>query len=1677
MTEVELELELDAKIRERRAAVLEKGLRQIGPEPVRWLALLPEWTDELAGYCRFPAGPGGVKAFVERAERQGFCEAETEQDIDGSVTRRFWMPSPIRSALMEHWGLDRGLQEETRKIALQILEAERDRPEVVSTGLLRWAQLVHGELDRGAVTGSGLIEAVDASLAAGDPGDAGNWITAGKELAEPLGAEMDAAAELAQRRISFYYRGLQDAEYLRRFIPRQELSEEVDRLLASDSKHWAVHFIGPGGVGKTMLMRYLTSRDADRPIASPARIDFDYMDPRYPLESPARLLHELAEELAVDLSDGTQESLFRSFREAVTRAEGVRLDLGNDPMHPFSTDPFEEAVEAFAAFVRELPQPVVLILDTCEELAKLHPPGEDVPSISATFKILERIHKAAPQVKVIFAGRRWLTPKAANAERDQAAPGSVMCMEPRPYMRMQEVRGFTAAEVDAFLTKACGRQPSPAVLDAVLEATADTARAPGFGEGGDEDEGPRYNPTDVALLGGWLEDDPNLSPERLAAGNLDRFVEARILGRLESAALEAAIPAAILLERFDAAMIEPALPRDPAERAATLNGLLEQEWTHLEGGPDPEDIVIRVDGGLLLRLENYYGRTSERQLQIDDTQSKLVPHLGELMERGPEGVSVEAIDAAMRLLPLEEAARRFDRLANRVAEQGAWSWAGAVCSRLLSQERTPLLDARLVASVGALYVAALAQRRSRVSLAPFWMQVAEESAKHPDSTQAIALDIRGRLGELAALAGEGEVPETTPEILARASGSVGRLGAVTPIAPALLAAVEALLNAHEEHQSELPTELTAECLRVLFDRFDGDELIQAQILALKGRLYAADENWAAARKTFDRLERLPLADDPPGPRFVDWVAPSSLRHRVLLELLRFRLADGAEGGILLRRCEKAALDCIDGADAAQLLSLTIRARLVRGDRSELEECLPLARRYEAKVEGYDLVAPAHRVAPQLFVSLAEAMDALGDAGSALRLLSERERVATSRRTDEDAAHAAALATVRVLRRLRRRERFALIGGSGDDEDEELRAETVAAGALIAGLQPQLGREIEDHAAWRARILLGLSAKELGVLARPRGRGDAVAEAHYALDNIEANTLLPQRPRLAAVWGRHRAATFVERVCCEREAPTIADPFGAEGLRLRLRRLALVAGPDESEAWIPPARRRLVGAIAMDEGELLALRLPERALPLLALAERHLAEAGDAHGAFAASLRWAIAAIHCGRYDEAHAQRGDILALYETARRVDPSLPADPRAPVDPAGAECHWSAWVERLATYLDWCELDSSEPDSPQLRRGGSLQLEPELTLVEAAQDVGRLDWDAHRGDIEELSLALVEAPDRRGSGPQFEVTVDYWPRSLGSRMAGILRNAARSYFPGFFPPPRFPLFEGPIGPGSPSALAESLGSRIKQPRLSVRLLVAPGLATVDWERRLIGHLVSPGNWNEEELPEIWRVPPYGARAAAPSHWSPFTVPVCSQRWQPLVASSVEDPVQLLPFSHVSHGETSMDAGVALALGLPAVTRAGWRLRLDDDELSVPLDDPGAPRRQELISPDRLAGIAPILLIFGRPGGPRLSADSRSAEGLRGFANEAFLAGAHAAIAVPVLPPDLTSTAIAFATGRIAGWEETPSTKQLRELADGLRRVAAGWAGDPRHLDPRRAPSQQQEIEPALDVSLFVRG
>lgn len=1719
------EAAVDRRVEERYAALRHSALES---KSLRWLALPPEWTKELADECEFPVD-GDLDGLLLWAQELSLCKVRRERTIADLERVRFWVPTTERASLFEEWrSLGAKVSEDLMEISGRILDAPEGVRRKSATGVLRWAELSRDELSSKVVTGESLGQRVADALDEENPAVAAEWVRAGESLGWLLGGEMELAAARARRRLRRHYREAQDARYLAEFVPREEQIEEVEELLGP-SEEWAVHFFGQSGVGKTMLMRFLTNRvsrhqaGSETSFCPAARIDFDHVDPHFPLERPTRLLVELADELASHAMTPAQEAAYLAFEAAATSYEAARIEgVEPDLLAALRSRRFARVVGAFADFTKTLPSPVLLILDTCEELAKLHPAGEEVPSVEAMFEIVEQVHAAAEHVLVVFAGRRWLTPEAANMDRrGTATPPAVMSLKPRDYLNMHPVRGFTRDEVVRYLRDARKLSIDDAMVEAVLSNTRDRGKPASWkGTEGKDDGEDRYGPSDVDLYSRWIESDPNLRPADLATGNHDAYVEVRIFKRIESPEVMAAIPAAMLLQRFDWSMIEPAL-KDGGDPRRALGGLIEQEWTHLEGGPDPEAIVISVDRGLLPRLWDYFDHMPDRRLEVEAARKTLAPHLARLFEGPTSAVRPDQIDAAVRVLDPDDAARLFDRLADQIAAEKAWSWAESVCSLLLAPEREPELPSPLMASACALYVGVLEHRGATADLSALRQTIVARASEHPDRWARVALETRARLGMVAAGT---ELDQTA----IRAALTRGRLLLRSPqagpaVAPALLAAAEALVDAHEADGREFPADNVSQCLAALAWAFRRSEPARAYLLVLEGRLRSALGDRTPALLAFKRASRMYPAGES-GLSFVDWVPPASLHHRILFELLRCRISVGTDSHKFLVRCEAMALKG-SGVDAAQLLSLVLHARGARGELNERD--LETAERYEESLEGYELTAVPHRCTPPLFASIAECRLALGRPREGLELLLARESASTARRTDGDAARAVVLATLRILRRQRLRERYGLISSRSRSPDPEVRGEAMAAGALIAGLRPPRGHaSAEDRVAWRARILLDPRDEEASLTAMRRKRelADDGKRLEAALDRLEAEMVRRRWTRR----GRSRVARAtreVQALTGSDQGPSVWEPLDEKRLRLRLRRAALL-GQRQEIGTVKKARRPLLARLALEEGELMALRLPERATMLLELAEEGMDEAGDRRGAFIAALRGTIADIHAGHEEAAAAAAAGVFRRYAALREVELGLPSleDLRRgsfqPADSGGDP--WHEWVWRFDVYRRWSDEKSER------RRDGVPSFEPETELVPAIGAGGIEVRAAVRRSastawvmagiclsllgvglvagiwkgsaltgllaaaglvgvvmvgglavgfgslllfnlgqrffssglpVDGYDLSLVVAP-KDGETACAEARLDPWARN---RLLQAFLRAVRILPPRSRWTARIPLDEETIHRPLPDALQFAVSRRRRHGQLvPVRLAVTAGLAGLAWERWLLAGLERREGLPPDALPAVWRIRSRGLLALPSEIWPEGVAVLAAPRWRPYIESSAAPGI-------VWRAGPGQPLGrAAIALGFPALTRAGWCLRLDED-LSLGLaEEAGEALDQDLLSPDWLAAEAPIAVVIGRPGGDP-GAEHWSADGLRTFANETSLAGARAVLVVPSLPAERASESIRVITEAIASWSESPARDELRGLTSRLRRAVYEGAGG---LDDEE---RRARYEQALDISLFM--
>jgi hypothetical protein len=268
---------------------------------------------------------------------------------------------------------------------------------------------------------------------------------------------------------------------------------------------------------------------------------------------------------------------------------------------------------------------------------------------------------------------------------------------------------------------------------------------------------------------------------------------------------------------------------------------------------------------------------------------------------------------------------------------------------------------------------------------------------------------------------------------------------------------------------------------------------------------------------------------------------------------------------------------------------------------------------------------------------------------------------------------------------------------------------------------------------------------------------------------------------------------------------------------------------------------------------------------------------------------------------------------------------------------------------------------------------------------------------------------------------------------------------------------------------------------QLPLKLEVGADLAPIAWERILLSEQARKKRWAPVRSPDIWRVRPIGFPSLAPQWKNDDILTVCSSSWRGFLASSaatklrwIADPSILgtWPQRRPAIEDEADSAGrsrAAIALGTPVLTKAGWRLRLDEEELSAPLGDPSEPQLQQLVRPERLARRFSVVVVVGSPVGMSATPNGRLSRGLRGLANELFLAGAHAVIAVPVLPLPLASEAVELLAEEIERWQAPPDDEQLRKLVTALRDRIYRWAepGDGEF-------SRRRQTELALDVCLF---
>ena len=738
--------------------------RELGERNLLLLAALPLWTNQLTAAVPAEFRPGGddFDAFVEQVTTNDRGQRSDGVTSAGELSTRVWMPSDMRRQVLQDlrdalppnaiMAAANGLSDAVLSLESK---AAPDEPSVVPPAVATWARLVRDSGPRhlpGVVAPS--LELVNETRVAVDDDDlarAQQLQGLAESLAPVLQGEMELSATRTARLVDLGYRRRTDARRLGSYLRRPELDRLVLDLLRGD-EHWALHIRGAGGVGKTMLVRDVASRDfsiahPELPEMSIARADFDHLDAKFPVREPIELLLVLADELALyTASNATADTHLMRFRlDAVsvherfndTRSE-ARADL-DDPL-------VNQAIQQFRDTLAAMSGTVLLILDTCEELAKAYPGDPSAPGVVTMLSILERLKYRNPNLRVLLCGRRELPA--------------------RDYLREERLPGFSRIEAEQYVTSFAPRPLAPELIDAMIR------QSPALDEPG------RCNPFDLALHLDWVARDPNVDASALLSGGSDTYVKVRVIGRLGDAELLAVMPVVSALGEVTRASLSAAL-RSGADVEGVFARLGEQEWTDADAIPAK---TLTVKSGLLRRLRSYYadaGRRADAATAVARAAERLVAALS----TQSEDADTATVVGALRICDPEQAANLWDALVGRVERTRRWGGLFEVARRVegaAEEEDWPSRPA-IKAAITATYIAELQRAEPLTDPSSLWAEVAAWAQYVPSPDRRAELVARATFGRIGFEAGDKGLPngvaaiEPTPRLTASVVAAVERL--------------------------------------------------------------------------------------------------------------------------------------------------------------------------------------------------------------------------------------------------------------------------------------------------------------------------------------------------------------------------------------------------------------------------------------------------------------------------------------------------------------------------------------------------------------------------------------------------------------------------------------------------------------------------------------------------------------------------------------------------------------------------------------------------------------------------------------------------------------------------------------------------------------------------------------
>lgn len=1311
-----------------------------GSFPVRhvlWLALAPAWPERIAQYA-FRGRDGKLNSedvvpFLNELEKAGLAESGPGE-LDSEETW-YTMSRRRRASVLEEIVRTRGLpfvQSSLLEAAASMKQAGSSLGVELTAAVERWAELgalasnVASMADRVDRRVEEALERARSLRQLACP-EALRWIETAEPLADIFGGVLLVAVERAKRRLELFHRQARDERYLDNYLQR-EAQDRAFRDLLSDDATWALHYVGVGGMGKSMLLRHIRLHLASDLNLVTARIDFDDLSPDYPDRAPGLLLMGLAEELRLRIRDPKIVEIFKAFDDVVKsvhdKLEGA-FRGGEQQSTTGIAEGSDRAVDIFVSALHtiydlEKRQPL-LILDTCEELAKLRADGSLPNNVVKTFEVLERIHKQFEKVRVIFAGRRPLAGSGYGWKwKDCALP-------PRPYLRLHEIQGFERGEAEKLLEayhKEERRVPRD-LWDPIIKQSAgvqDQKRDAiewGTAAAQQRVETVRYNPYDLDLYASWACSGEGLSRERLEAGGSHYYIKERILGRVAHALLQW-LADIVLLGRFDREMMAELTGLEGTAFSNFFDYVVGLEWIDTDHTARSKGEVWAIDRRLRQRLVSYYRQ--EDLLAWKNARKRAGQLLRRLtIDRNWDEMAVAYFETAFDVLQDDpaEAAEWWQELETKIARDAAWDWARDITERLLADEgpaglanpalqRPPESESVLRPAVRATQASAYVHAQPPKDTRPIWQEVLQKFSRHPTGEGAERLRYRA----FAGLAPSVEALVNRPD------------DSDFQCLASEIAMIERVIEEWERGNVSLPNRFTgfssfsqtagrsepdfrqylSSCLAEFPVKVSPPDLAAFRE-SLLGRWKKLNGNLDAVHSCFERALEYRLESEPQ--HWSDWKRPLALRSRILLEWLRAsptalqRVQENMSGyGPSFMNVDVDRL-------ASAVMLIARRHRVPDGEERFLLTAPEISLEPECN---------AHRAFPPRLVSHYQAV---ADVGRFAEVLRSYERLSDTPLSLEVRQGIDRVLLETVVRMRLGEER---IGTAETSVNQSAVTRDLVLRATVSLLMNELHADDRGYFSgrWNGLAQLNalsgfLQAAETNLLSPDA----AFEEFSVGLDRLETDILSsggrtePDRAlrQTASEWrNRHPKQfdnAFTLLIRCLALSRQLPAP-DVENLKLGLGTFELARRLDETgvSPLLEDVGIRRAAEIALEEGSLLALRLGGHAAPVLHLARYWFDRVQDRLGTFLAAASLALLYARQGDRASFESQMKVLERCYEAYRNQDRTIRSwylvagsvqEPEKSEKPAvdflkESPREWRPWVIRVCA----CMVRAAEFNQP---------------------------------------------------------------------------------------------------------------------------------------------------------------------------------------------------------------------------------------------------------------------------------------------------------------------------------------------------------------------------------------------